>query len=353
MLCFYFLHWRIGVLTRLSKGAFSRCSNLTSITIGNGIASIGWNAFSYNNLQYNEYDNAYYLGNYSNPYVVLVTAKSTHITTCIISENTKIIYESAFSDCDNLTSITIPDSVINIGSSSFDGCDNLTSVTIEDNVVSIDRTTFSGCYNLKYNEYDNAYYLGNENNPYVALITTKENITSCTINDNTKIICDKAFASSELTDIIIPDGVTSIGNYTFQWCDNLTSVTIGNGITSIGSFAFDGCGSLTSVTIPNSVTSIGSFAFAYCYSLTNIVIPDSVTSIEDYAFDACGSLTSIIIPDSVTSIGESAFLDCYSLSDITFNGTRAEWNNIKKGEDWNSGINNRVVHCTDGDIKSN
>ena len=131
-------------------------------------------------------------------------------------------------------------------------------------------------------------------------------------------IGDDAFKyCSSLESITIPDSVTSIGNKAFYGCESLKSVTIGKSVTSIGFEAFRGCKSLTSITIPASVTSIGWSAFSWCTSLTSITIPDNVTSIGNYAFSGCTSLTSITIPASVTSIGGSAFKDCESLASIT------------------------------------
>ena len=120
-----------------------------------------------------------------------------------------------------------------------------------------------------------------------------------------------------INEIVVEDGVTSIGDYAFSDCTSLTSVAIPDSVTSIGDFAFHRCTSLTSVAIPDSVTSIGDRAFQLCSSLTEIVIPDSVTSIGDYAFSYCTSLTSVAIPDSVTSINERAFFCCSSLTSIS------------------------------------
>ena len=120
-----------------------------------------------------------------------------------------------------------------------------------------------------------------------------------------------------LTSVTIPGSVSSIGEYAFIDCRNLTDATILDGVTSIENRAFWGCSRLTSVTIPNSVTNIGESAFWHCSELTSVTIPDGVTSIEDYVFNGCYSLTSITIPNSVTSIGNYVFDGCSSLTSIT------------------------------------
>ena len=180
-----------------------------------------------------------------------------------------------------------------------------------------------------------------------------------------------------LEKVVIQDGVTSISDCAFRWCESLTSITIPDSVTSIGACAFASCESLTSITIPDSVTSIGNCAFdycdnlmsfnvydnayylgnnqnpylvlvsattesiasctihsetkivcyeafEYCRSLTSITIPDSVAIIGECAFMWCESLTSITIPDSVTSIGDSAFECCTSLTSITIPGSVTE-----------------------------
>ena len=104
-----------------------------------------------------------------------------------------------------------------------------------------------------------------------------------------------------VTELIIPDSVTSIGSYTFYGCTGLTSVVIGDRVKDIGYEAFCGCTSLESIVIPDSVTSIGEEAFYGCESLTSIVIPDSVTSIGNWAFLRCTGLTSITVDEDNTS----------------------------------------------------
>jgi len=126
---------------------------------------------------------------------------------------------------------------------------------------------------------------------------------------------------SGLTNTIIPESVTSIGDQAFGSCSNLKNVVIPDSVTKIGNSAFFDCTNLTNIIIPDSVTSIGERAFASCSNLKSIEIPEGVTMIANGAFLTCSSLTSIIIPKSVTSIGERAFLDCSSLTSIIIPGS--------------------------------
>ena len=129
------------------------------------------------------------------------------------------------------------------------------------------------------------------------------------------------------------------------WSSSLMikNVVIENGVTSIGAIAFSLCHSLTSITIGRGVTSIGRAAFFNCSSLNDITLPDSVTSIDNYAFFCCNNLTSISIPKSITSIGKSAFEDCTSLTNVYYGGSEEDWNNISIG-DYNEYLTNATIH---------
>ena len=327
-------------MTSIGSGAFSKCTQLTSVTIGNSITSIE---------------------------------------------------RRTFSDCTSLSDLTLPNSVTRIGDYAFETCIALTNITIPNSIISID-SAFYGCTGLTTVNW-NATACTSAGSQYNTIFKGCSNLATVNIGDNVKIIPSYAFSyCTGLTSITVAKGntkyhsagnclietesktliagcknsiipidgsVTSIGGGAFSNCTGLTSVTIPDSVTSIGREAFYGCTGLTSITIPNSVTSIGDwafsgctglttvnwnatactsagsqyntifegcsnlatvnigdnvkiipyYAFSYCTGLTSITIPDSVTSIGDWAFRGCTGLTSITIPDSVTSIGIDAFHD--------------------------------------------
>ena len=143
----------------------------------------------------------------------------------------------------------------------------------------------------------------------------------------------KAGKALYLSEIVIPatyngKSISAVLDYAFHNASNLKQITIPEGVTTIGDRAFEGCRGLTSITIPDSVTSIGDYAFYGCSGLTSITIPDSVTSIGVYAFSGCSGLTYITIPDSVTSIGGNAFSGCSGLVAVYYEGTASSWDSI-------------------------
>ena len=227
--------------------------------------------------------------------------------------NNIFISDSAFYNCKNLTSITIPNSITNMMQQTFYNCKNLTSITIPNSVTTIGGSVFYRCYNLTSISIPNSVTsIGG------SIFQNCYNLTSITIPNGATSIGTSTFNDCyNLTSITIPDSVTSIGNSAFQNCYNLTSITISNSVTSIGNQAFYGCTNLTSITVPDSVTSIGDSVFNNCFNLISITIPDSVTSVGSSTFSSCSNLISITIPDSVTSIGNSTFSRCSNLTSIT------------------------------------
>ncbi|MGM9817240.1 MAG: leucine-rich repeat domain-containing protein, partial [Lepagella sp.] len=305
-------------VTSIGDCAFYGCTGLTSVAIPNSVTSIGSVAFYGTAWYNNQPDGLVYAGSVAYEYKGIMPSG----TSIVLKEGTKGIAVDAFSDCSDLTSVTIPNSVISIGDYAFFNCTGLTSVTIPNSVTSIGDYPFDRCSGLTSIKVEsgNSVYDSRENCNAIIMTATNTLISGCKntiIPNSVTSIGDHAFyGCSDLTSVTIPNSVTSIGFRAFYYCTGLTSVTIPNSITSIRSESFYCCTGLTSVTIPNSVTSIGSDAFSYCTGLTSVTIPNSVTSIGHLAFTFCTGLTSVTIPNSVTSIGFRAFSFCSGLTRI-------------------------------------
>jgi hypothetical protein len=224
------------------------------------------------------------------------------LTSVTFGTNVTSIGIAAFYDGYNLTNVTISHSVTAIGSQAFQDCNRLTNVTIPSSVYSIGDAAFAGCTSLTAITVDALNYM------YSSVAGVLFNKSQTTL-----IQCPAGIAGA----YTIPNSVSSIGNFAFEYCTSLTCVTIHNSVRSIGYNAFQSCTSLTSVTIPNGVTNIRDDAFQGCTSLTSVTIPSSVTSIGYGAFFECWSLTSVTLPNSVTAIGSQAFFSCTSLGSVT------------------------------------
>lgn len=277
--------------------------------------------------------------------------RCTNLTGIVMPQSIEFIGEAAFGGCSSLVSIIIPNAVVTIGHGAFFSCVNLTHITIPDSVAAIGGRAFLGCNKLQFVSYDNALYLGNDNNPYAVLVQCiNKDIIDCKIHKKTQIILRSAFEDAEkLTNVSVDSGnfkfysiqnciidstsktlvigcknsiipkdksVIAVGDYAFYKKKKLTKIDIPFGIVSIGAYAFSECINLRSVEIPNSVTEIGDAAFCRCLHLIRMEIPSGVKKIGGIAFDGCKSLAVVRILNGLKSIGPNAFNGCNALMAI-------------------------------------
>ena len=254
---------------------------------------------SYYRIQSNEWDEATGKG------VITFSEDVTSIGANVFSDQSKLksivlpntityIGSSAFADCSNLTSITIPDSVTGIGSSAFEDCSNLTSITIPDSVTGIGIRAFKDCIRLE--EFKGKFASADGN---------------CLIVDGVL----HSFAPVGITEYIIPDGVTEIG----EW-------------------VFNGCSNLSVITIPDSITKIGEGAFAYCHGFKNITIPNSVIEMGDYAFYYCTKLKGVYINNTTPpAIGDDVF--SYQMNDVKIYVPKENIKRYQTSNAWSDYVN--------------
>ena len=426
-------------VTTIGEAAFNGCNNITSISIPDSITTIENRALRFDSSAFTVYNNAKYLGNSTNPYLVLVKAIDTSITTCNIHTDAKLIYAFAFEDCTLLTSVTIPDSVTIIGNSVFYKCDALESLIIGSGVTSIGdgiiyyesydaklksvyyggsaeewNTIAIGKYNGNLTDATRYYYSATapleEGNfwHYIEDVPTVWTYTTVTFDLNAEADSDtlesaKYYYSASCTlptlerpgyvfkgwtldnsvetPVIFTDAVWQITEdtvaFTAVWeaDSQMTGFTFTTKAVVVGGGTQNSCtitgymGSGGDVVIPNGVTTIGNGIFQFNNSITSVVIPDSVTTIGDNAFDQCESLKtvtfgtnsqlttiggsafsfcpnieSISISDSVTSIGKNAFYYCNSLSTVYYGGTAAEWADISIDSTGNDKLTSATVY---------
>jgi hypothetical protein len=325
----------------IAQGAFADCAALTSVSLPDSLKNINEEAFT-GCTELLKKDNGVI---YIDKWVISATATkvdandSTNKDTQVaLRSNTVGFAALAFKEADPTTPIVIPAGVKSINDWAFQGASSVTGVVLHEDVKSIGFGAFQNCTKLV------AIYLGS----------------------GLKSIDTNAFAGCSNLVAIIEDvnawlaisfaGTNSYPNhfgalYIMDSNGNpVTEVTLPSGTKNIGASAFENAVLLTKINLPASVTSIGAASFSGCIALTEIKIPNGVTAIADQAFHGCASLTKVTIPESVRSILVKAFYGCESLTNITFEGTKAEWNAIKKADLWNANTGAYVAHCTDGDI---
>ena len=310
-------------VTRIACEAFYKCRNLANITICGDVLSIEWDAFdgcpgltSVRIPSIWDWLEIQFGSEKANPlyYAHDLYAKGALVKDLTIPQYVTRIGRFAFNGC-SLTSVIMPNGVMDIGACAFYNCNELTSVAMPNTIKNIADNTFKNCSKL-------------------ANVAMPNNVTN---------IGYGAFRNcSELPSLAMPNTVRSVGDYAFYNCSRIESITIPSSVVHIGKYAFAGCNGLTHVVIPDSVTSIGSDAFANCSNIssinipqclctnrlsnvfrnvssaiTNVVIASGVTSIGDEAFASCYGLTSVAIPNSVKKIGRSAFNSCNALRSVT------------------------------------
>jgi|GEM_PF-322046 len=263
-------------VTQIGQYAFASCSSLVSISFPDSLSFVGYNAFNAcDSLAYTEYDNAKYLGNANNPYVILLECTANDITSCQIPEGTRVIYDSAFYDCRSLTEIALPEGIACIGRDAFYGCKGLTEIVIPDSVISVGGWAFGYC--------------------------------------------------SGLTSVTVGSGVSYIGADAFYECNGLLNEGAVH-IRDMAAWCAIGFGD------KEANPAYGSNLYMDGKPVTALVIPQGVTGISAYAFYGCSNFTALDIPDSLTEIGIYAF-DDYNFDHITYGGTQEQWEQILMVDD--------------------
>lgn len=232
----------------------------------------------------------------------------------------------AFVDCNDALTVNIPNSVTTIDDCAFVGS-NIASISIPNSVTEIGLKAFSGCLNLySLSIPPSLKHIGTSafaNCNHLSKVTIKDLAAWCKIGfaDATANPLYSAYHlyldDMEITELVIPKEITTIGRFAFSHFRGLTSLTLSNDVSIIGDYAFDYCINLTSLTIENSVTTIGKNAFAGCTGLTSLTVGDGVTTIGDSAFAFCSGIASLNIGNNVAIIGNSVFSGCSGLTTVT------------------------------------
>ncbi len=215
--------------------------------------------------------------------------------------------------------IVVPNGVIAIGDEAFnDG--NIEEIVIPEGVTSIGESAFEDC-------------------AFLEKAVLPKSLT--TLGWGAFRFCDG------LTEITVHDGVTELPPAAFGGCEKLEKVVLPQGLRSVGGGAFQQCIALKELVLPKSLEKICGSCFAFCKSLTSIAVPSGVRTIGASAFEGCAQLQSVSLPIGVESLDDYCFKGCSKLKTVTYDGTVAQWEQIKKGKEWNADTSFTVV-CSDG-----
>lgn len=253
-------------------------------------------------------------------------------------EGVKKINPRAFWHSEVLEHLVIGEGVTEIGNGAFLHCSSLKSVSLPSTLKKIGKDAFDECYSVekiesasplfKFDEEKSTLYYVHSKKERQPILSLKKELhkvpeSFLTIENGIVTKCHESAVS-----VVIPDGVTAIGENAFNKCESLKSVVIPESVREIGKCAFHYCEALESVVIPKGVTAIGNGAFANCSRLKEVVIPEGVTEISYCAFEKCSALEKVTIPESVTSIVAAAFNNCSSLKSVVIP------NGVKQIESW-------------------
>lgn len=326
---------------KIGYHAFENCDEILSISLPNSVTEIGNNAFygCTDLKRVNIPDGVTSIGDFA-------FCGCSNLAEVTIPDGVSRIGEYIFFDCKNLKGISVPDGVSKIGMCAFKGCSNLEKVTLPADLTEIGRNAFEDCKSLAvvnipdrvtnletYTEFVDIGPFNNctslKNATYKGVSYDYEHIDwlydAVNLGESGLLIengvLTKVSELRDLTDCVIPDGVTEIGDYAFNRRTSLTSVTIPDSVLRIGESAFKKCTNLESVNIPDGVISIGKESFNECTSLTSVTIPDSVTWIGKDAFSGCENLQSITIPGNVSLDRFLFSYNCKNLKSVTINGS--------------------------------
>lgn len=308
-------------IKKIGASAFSDCDNLVEIKIPQTVTEICDDAFS-------DCDSLVYVN---------------------LPEQIKKIGYKVFADCDMITTVNIPYGVETIGRYAFYSCDYLSKVTLPTTVKNIGVYAFDDCDMLTFTQKDGLNYLGDEQNPYHAVICPiKKSIERVKIDDACKLIADNAFyLCSMLTSVDMGKGIELIGKSAFSDCGTIEFIAVGDSVKTIDDRAFYACKSLKEIKLPNGVKEVCDYTFYNCEVLVEIVFPDSVEYIGESAFYSCNSLKSVTIGNGIKRVEKIAFYFCEGLEKIIFNGASEEWLKVEKGGYWCFGSATEKVVCND------